>query len=588
MNPRLAIILLGAGAPIALADVLNVPADYATIQAAIDAASDGDVVLVAPGVYAEKFSYNAKDIAVRSSGGPLVTTIDGATIPDAMVYVVGGETLDATLEGFTLINGNSSPQTSCAGGFANGGAVYVGSSSELTIIGCRFENNAYDNDTTAGGAVCVHNGSLAVYDSDFIHNGNYDTDEELATAYGGAVYVCNPSYFGSLTIDNCVFDSNGPSAHGGAVWVNTDNSVSITNSDFYDNGASHGGGINCRADSANGDYLIENCTFIGCQSSFGGGINLSVNDAEATVRNCEFIDNAAGFGGGMHAGVSSGGVATLDRLRFDGNLAAQILNVGGFFEACWVDGDMNDYWGAGADLRVSFGGAINLSNVVATGNEAVFGGGLSTSICGDGEFNMSNVTATDNVPSGIHVRLSEEPGFPSANMMAMSGAILWANGEGDDDQLIVEHFEGENTEFAIDHSIVQGGYDGINIIDADPLFTNTYALSAGSPAIDAGNNDAVPDGVTLDLAGNPRFVDDPDTADTGVGPAPVVDMGAYEFQAGDCAADINGDGALNVLDFVAFQLLWQNADPAADCDDNAAFNILDFVCFQQLFQAGCP
>jgi hypothetical protein len=55
-----------------------------------------------------------------------------------------------------------------------------------------------------------------------------------------------------------------------------------------------------------------------------------------------------------------------------------------------------------------------------------------------------------------------------------------------------------------------------------------------------------------------------------------------------CAADVNGDGALNILDFVAFQLLWQDQDPAADCDANAAFNVLDFVCFQQLFVAGCP
>ena len=38
-------------------------------------------------------------------------------------------------------------------------------------------------------------------------------------------------------------------------------------------------------------------------------------------------------------------------------------------------------------------------------------------------------------------------------------------------------------------------------------------------------------GDTMSVAGNDRFVDDPDTADTGVGTAPIVDMGAYEFQA---------------------------------------------------------
>jgi hypothetical protein len=55
-----------------------------------------------------------------------------------------------------------------------------------------------------------------------------------------------------------------------------------------------------------------------------------------------------------------------------------------------------------------------------------------------------------------------------------------------------------------------------------------------------------------------------------------------------CPADINADGMLNILDFVAFQLLWQAADQSADCDASMSFTILDFVCFQQLFQQGCP
>jgi hypothetical protein len=55
-----------------------------------------------------------------------------------------------------------------------------------------------------------------------------------------------------------------------------------------------------------------------------------------------------------------------------------------------------------------------------------------------------------------------------------------------------------------------------------------------------------------------------------------------------CAADVNGDGMLNILDFVAYQNLFVNADPAADCDANGVLNVLDFVCFQGIFQAGCP
>jgi hypothetical protein len=55
-----------------------------------------------------------------------------------------------------------------------------------------------------------------------------------------------------------------------------------------------------------------------------------------------------------------------------------------------------------------------------------------------------------------------------------------------------------------------------------------------------------------------------------------------------CAADVNGDGLLNVLDFIAFQQAFLSQNPIADCDGNGAFNALDFVCFQGVFVAGCP
>jgi len=55
-----------------------------------------------------------------------------------------------------------------------------------------------------------------------------------------------------------------------------------------------------------------------------------------------------------------------------------------------------------------------------------------------------------------------------------------------------------------------------------------------------------------------------------------------------CPADINDDGALDVLDFIAFQIAFQAADPVADCDRSGTLdNPLDFLCFQQTFLNGC-
>jgi hypothetical protein len=98
---------------------------------------------------------------------------------------------------------------------------------------------------------------------------------------------------------------------------------------------------------------------------------------------------------------------------------------------------------------------------------------------------------------------------------------------------------------------------GVGNIVGDPRFVNSggrdVRLSATSPCIDAADNTAVPAGILTDLDGNPRFVDDPNTADTG-NPDPnfpergIVDMGAYEFQVAGCPGDINGDGRTDLAD----------------------------------------
>ena len=62
---------------------------------------------------------------------------------------------------------------------------------------------------------------------------------------------------------------------------------------------------------------------------------------------------------------------------------------------------------------------------------------------------------------------------------------------------------------------------------------------------------------------------------------------AWALQS-DCAADFNGDGKSNILDFVAFQNAFVDNDPSADCDADGNFTILDFVCFQGAFPGRLP
>ena len=107
--------------------------------------------------------------------------------------------------------------------------------------------------------------------------------------------------------------------------------------------------------------------------------------------------------------------------------------------------------------------------------------------------------------------------------------------------------------FSISYSLIQSDTNAIandatgsivygpNILTDNPLFVDDdgaddtvgtldddLRLSDGSPAIDAGNNEAI--ALTTDLDGNARFYDDINVTDTGNGVSPLVDMGAYEKQ----------------------------------------------------------
>jgi hypothetical protein len=67
-----------------------------------------------------------------------------------------------------------------------------------------------------------------------------------------------------------------------------------------------------------------------------------------------------------------------------------------------------------------------------------------------------------------------------------------------------------------------------------------------------------------------------------------IDNWSVTLNGTGCPADCDGNGALNVLDFVCFQQAWVAQTPLGDCDGNGLYNVLDFVCFQLLFVDGCP
>ena len=120
-----------------------------------------------------------------------------------------------------------------------------------------------------------------------------------------------------------------------------------------------------------------------------------------------------------------------------------------------------------------------------------------------------------------------------------------------------------------------------------------YSLTLASPAIDGGDNAAVPAGVTLDLALSVRFHDEPCVADNGVGTAPIVDMGAYELPVEGCpnaCGDISASGgSIDLVDFASFAFCFgtsPDSSPAclcSDLDESGTINLVDFATFSLLF-----
>ena len=101
----LTLLLAGFSSTVLAGTTIHVPADQPTIQAGINAAVNGDTVLVSPGTYYENINFNGKAITVKSASGPAATIIDGSNGYSPVVTFSSGETLKSVIAGFTIRNG---------------------------------------------------------------------------------------------------------------------------------------------------------------------------------------------------------------------------------------------------------------------------------------------------------------------------------------------------------------------------------------------------------------------------------------------------------------------------------------------------
>jgi len=243
---------------ISMADIIDIPNDYLTIQEGIEASIDGDTVLVQPGTYFENINFNGHNIVLASL---FLTTQDTSyisqTIIDAdssgsVVTFVSGENASAKLNGFTIQRGSA----------FDGGGIFC-SFAHPTIENNIIQNNqAFNTDGGFGGGIlCIL--SEAIIRKNLIRN-NYATG--TLGGFGGGIYVTESQ----LIIEQNIISNNLGSWGGGGIYVDFSDIV-VRNNVIIENTGSFGGG-GLYLDEAN--PLIVNNVISENEASWtaGGGI----------------------------------------------------------------------------------------------------------------------------------------------------------------------------------------------------------------------------------------------------------------------------------------------------------------------------
>jgi len=315
MRSAILVLILYAIPILSFSATIEVPKDYTTIQAAIDAAVNGDKVLVAPGTYVENINFKGKAIIVISSAGAVVTIIDGesqANPYESVVTFNSGEDANSVLEGFTIENGNG---TNVPPYGWRGGGIYCLNSSP-SIIGNKIQ---YNYSEFHGGGIYCENSSINI-SSNHIHS---NTSGEG----GGGIY----SLYSSPVISNNIIEYN-TSGTGGGIHC-AKNTCDITNNiirynivnveHLYEGGA----GIYCWniTGSITSNNISNNKASGSIGLSYGGGILYS--KSSLTIINNIICGNYSGNGGGIAGKVLS--TETITNNIISNNTA--LKKGGGFF-----------------------------------------------------------------------------------------------------------------------------------------------------------------------------------------------------------------------------------------------------------------
>jgi parallel beta-helix repeat protein len=279
------------------AATISVPADFGTIQAAIDAANTGDEIVVAAGTYNENIDFKGKAITVRSTDPGDYSVVRATAVcggyAGSVVTFQSGETSASQLLGLYIYNGLAAKGS---------GILCEGASPTIAY------NQIYDNGNDyvgQGGGIYCHAGSPVIEHNDIA--GNY-------ALQGGGIYCesCSPTIR-----DNEISNHDTPSGQGGGICC-VSASPTISDNYLYHNTAhgGAGGGIYCGSSSSpviSGNELEDSCVDDGP----GGAIYCAPGSAPVITAADIHYSNAK-YGAAIYC---EGATVTISGSSFDSNCA---------------------------------------------------------------------------------------------------------------------------------------------------------------------------------------------------------------------------------------------------------------------------
>ncbi len=456
---------------VAVMTLIHVPADYSSIQAGINAASDGDTVLVAENTYYENINFNGKAILVASefimdgdTNHISNTIINGSqpAYPDSgsVVTFTSGEDTTSVLCGFT-ITGGTGTIVAVANGRAGGGVFIQYSGGKL--LNNYIESNIVSHDTwTIGGGICA-GGPITPLPWVVLRGNRINNNKAISLneeGDGGGI----ESYYNLIMTDNQISynEANGPfRGDGGGVRIRTD--FGHVDLDMRNNFITYNKAMSVSA---------------GTDLALSGGLDIFW-DASGTVSNnvisfneIEVAADKWGYGTGVLVELQD---MPAPDFVFENNFVTDNFFTGGSCE------------GGGLCIYTSGG---KFQNNVVQNNQGTNGGGIAIEYNTiDNQVMLINNTITGNVGAnggGLYVN--------SADVVVIN-TIIWGNNS-------------QGASIFVQGSTLEVKYSDVedvtpwpgegNIIAAPQFLSDGYHIENSSPLVNRGISTISVNGVSYD------------------------------------------------------------------------------------------